>query len=39
MSEGQIVFETSAAGAERHVIGAHMGGGHHEPAHVARAAG
>jgi len=31
MSEGQIVFETSAAGAERHVIGAHMGGGHHEP--------
>jgi ABC-type uncharacterized transport system ATPase subunit len=39
MSEGQIVFETPAAGAERHVIGAHMGGGHHEPAHVARAAG
>ncbi|MBT2333355.1 ABC transporter ATP-binding protein [Variovorax paradoxus] len=31
MSEGRIVFETSAAGAERHVIGAHMGGGHHEP--------
>ena len=31
MSEGQIVFETPAAGAERHVIGAHMGGGHHEP--------
>jgi len=29
MSEGRIVFETSAAGAERHVIGAHMGGGHH----------
>jgi ABC-type uncharacterized transport system ATPase subunit len=27
MSEGQIVFETSAAGAKRHVIGAHMGGG------------
>lgn len=32
MSEGRIVFETSAAGAERHVIGAHMGGGHHEAA-------
>jgi len=32
MSEGQVVFETPAAGAERHVIGAHMGGGHHEPA-------
>ena len=31
MSEGKIVFETPAAGAERHVIGAHMGGGHHEP--------
>ena len=31
MSEGRIVFETSAEGAERHVIGAHMGGGHHEP--------
>ncbi|SEF25701.1 ABC transporter ATP-binding protein [Variovorax sp. NFACC27] len=30
MSEGRIVFETSASGAERHVIGAHMGGGHHE---------
>ena len=29
MSEGRIVFETAAAGAERHVIGAHMGGGHH----------
>ncbi len=32
MSEGQIVFETSAADAERHVLGAHMGGGHHAPA-------
>jgi simple sugar transport system ATP-binding protein len=32
MSEGQVVFETPASGAERHVIGAHMGGGHHEPA-------
>ena len=32
MSEGRIVFETSAAGAQRHVIGAHMGGGHHEGA-------
>ena len=29
MSEGRIVFETSAASAERHVLGAHMGGGHH----------
>ncbi|HSV51307.1 MAG TPA: ABC transporter ATP-binding protein [Burkholderiaceae bacterium] len=29
MSEGRIVFETPAAGAERHVLGAHMGGGHH----------
>ncbi len=28
MSEGRIVYETSAAGAERHVLGAHMGGGH-----------
>ncbi|WP_372657381.1 ABC transporter ATP-binding protein [Hydrogenophaga sp.] len=28
MSEGRIVHETPAAGAERHVIGAHMGGGH-----------
>jgi simple sugar transport system ATP-binding protein len=26
MSEGRIVFETPAAGAERHVLGAHMGG-------------
>ena len=31
MSEGRIVFETSAAGAERQVLGAHMGGGHHAP--------
>jgi simple sugar transport system ATP-binding protein len=29
MSEGRIVFETSAADAERQVLGAHMGGGHH----------
>ena len=29
MSEGRIVFETAAASAERHVLGAHMGGGHH----------
>ncbi|KWT94325.1 MULTISPECIES: ABC transporter ATP-binding protein [unclassified Variovorax] len=29
MSEGRIVFETPAASAERHVLGAHMGGGHH----------
>jgi len=31
MSEGRIVFETPAAGADRRAIGAHMGGGHHEP--------
>jgi simple sugar transport system ATP-binding protein len=29
MSEGRIVFETVAATAERHVLGAHMGGGDH----------
>ena len=29
MSEGAIVYETDAAGAERRVLGAHMGGGHH----------
>lgn len=29
MSEGRIVFETPAAGAERHVLGAHMGGSPH----------
>ena len=28
MSEGRVVFETPAASAERHVLGAHMGGGH-----------
>lgn len=28
MSEGRIVHETDAASAERHVLGAHMGGGH-----------
>ena len=28
MSEGRIVFETPAATAERHILGAHMGGGH-----------
>lgn len=32
MSEGCLVFETSAAMAQRHVLGAHMGGGRHEPA-------
>ncbi len=33
MSEGRIAYETDAASAERHVLGAHMGGGHHhEPA-------
>jgi simple sugar transport system ATP-binding protein len=29
MSEGRIVHETSTAGAQRHVIGGHMGGGQH----------
>ena len=29
MSEGRIVFETSAAEADRRVLGAHMGGGTH----------
>jgi len=29
MSEGRIVFETTAAAADRHVLGAHMGGGAH----------
>jgi len=29
MSAGRIVFETAAAGAERQVLGAHMGGGQH----------
>ncbi len=39
MSEGRIVFETAAATAERHVLGAHMGGGdHHAPAAAAAAA-
>ncbi|MDA7419019.1 ABC transporter ATP-binding protein [Xenophilus arseniciresistens] len=28
MSEGRIVHETPAAGAQRQVLGAHMGGGH-----------
>ena len=28
MSEGRIVFETAAASAQRHELGAHMGGGH-----------
>ncbi len=28
MSEGRIVFETQAATAQRHELGAHMGGGH-----------
>jgi general nucleoside transport system ATP-binding protein len=34
MSEGRIVYETAAATAQREVLGAHMGGGHHEPAHA-----
>ncbi len=29
MSEGRIVFETPAAGADRRLIGSHMGGGDH----------
>jgi len=29
MSEGRIVHETPTAGADRHVLGAHMGGGDH----------
>ena len=37
MSEGRIVYETLAAGAERHVLGAHMGG-HGEEAHTAEEA-
>ncbi|MFZ4286700.1 ABC transporter ATP-binding protein [Variovorax sp. HJSM1_2] len=28
MSEGRVVYETPATTAERHVLGAHMGGGH-----------
>jgi len=30
MSEGRVVFETTAAAADWQVLGAHMGGGHHE---------
>ncbi|MDB5874110.1 MAG: transporter ATP-binding protein, partial [Ramlibacter sp.] len=33
MSEGRIVYETPAAGAQRQVLGAHMGGGHHDESH------
>ena len=29
MSEGRVVFEVAAAQADRHVLGSHMGGGHH----------
>ncbi|WP_077002062.1 ABC transporter ATP-binding protein [Variovorax sp. KK3] len=29
MSEGKVVYETAAEDAERHVLGGHMGGGHH----------
>ena len=29
MSEGRVVYETTAADAQRRVLGAHMGGGHH----------
>jgi general nucleoside transport system ATP-binding protein len=35
MSEGRIVHETRAADAQREVLGAHMGGGHHESAELA----
>lgn len=31
MSEGRIVFETPAQGADRQLLGAHMGGGHSHP--------
>jgi simple sugar transport system ATP-binding protein len=31
MSEGRIVFETPAAGADRRLIGSHMGGAAHAP--------
>jgi len=34
MSEGRIVFETPAATADRHLIGAHMGGGDHGQDHA-----
>ena len=37
MSEGRIVFETPAAQADRHTIGAHMGGGDHGHAEPAAA--
>jgi general nucleoside transport system ATP-binding protein len=30
MSEGRVVYETTAADAQRHILGAHMGGGHQE---------
>ena len=33
MSEGRVVFETTAAAADRRVLGAHMGGGHGEVDH------
>ena len=34
MSEGRVVFETTAAAADRQVLGAHMGGGsHHDEGH------
>ena len=29
MSEGRVVYETTVATAQRQVLGAHMGGGHH----------
>lgn len=32
MSEGRVVYETHAASANRHELGAHMGGGHTGPA-------
>lgn len=39
MSEGRIVHEADAATAERHVLGAHMGGGHHAPTEAAASPG
>jgi ABC-type uncharacterized transport system ATPase subunit len=38
MSEGRIVFETSAASADRRMIGSHMGGGDHGHHALAEAA-
>jgi general nucleoside transport system ATP-binding protein len=37
MSEGRMVFETPAAGAQRHLLGQHMGGGHQTDVHQTEA--